>query len=59
MLEVEQAERMMKRFQKGLFNMNDLKMQLDQMLKMGGMQGVMGVDAGHGQDAETGRSRRF
>jgi signal recognition particle subunit SRP54 len=34
---------MMKRFQKGLFNMNDLKMQLDQMLKMGGMQGLMGM----------------
>ncbi|CUX79438.1 MAG: signal recognition particle subunit SRP54 Ffh [Roseibaca calidilacus] len=48
-LEVEQAERMMKRFQKGLFNMNDLKMQLDQMLKMGGMQGVMGVMPGMGK----------
>ncbi|MBC7143301.1 MAG: signal recognition particle protein, partial [Rhodobacteraceae bacterium] len=31
-LEAEQAERMMKRFQKGLFNMNDLKGQLEQML---------------------------
>jgi signal recognition particle subunit SRP54 len=41
--EREQAERMVKRFQKGLFNMNDLKMQLDQMLKMGGMQGLMGM----------------
>jgi signal recognition particle subunit SRP54 len=48
-LEVEQAERMMKRFQKGLFNMNDLKMQLDQMLKMGGMQGVMGMMPGMGK----------
>jgi signal recognition particle subunit SRP54 len=37
-LEAEQAERMMKRFQKGQFNMNDLKGQLEQMLKMGGMQ---------------------
>ncbi len=45
-LEVEQAERMMKRFQKGMFNMNDLKMQLEQMLKMGGMQGVMGMMPG-------------
>ncbi|MFN4058719.1 MAG: signal recognition particle protein [Roseinatronobacter sp.] len=45
-LEVEQAERMMKRFQKGLFNMNDLKMQLDQMMKMGGMQSVMGMMPG-------------
>ena len=44
--EAEQAERMMKRFQKGLFNMNDLKMQLEQMLKMGGMEGVMGMMPG-------------
>jgi signal recognition particle subunit SRP54 len=47
--EAEQAERMMKRFQKGLFNMNDLKGQLDQMLKMGGMQGVMGMMPGMGK----------
>ena len=45
-LEAEQAERMMKRFQKGQFNMNDLKQQLDQMLKMGGMQSVMGMMPG-------------
>jgi signal recognition particle subunit SRP54 len=42
-IEAEQAERMMKRFQKGQFNMNDLKMQLDQMLQMGGMEGMMGM----------------
>ena len=47
--EAEQAERMMKRFQKGLFNMNDLKSQLDQMMKMGGMQGVMGMLPGMGK----------
>jgi signal recognition particle subunit SRP54 len=46
--EAEQAERMMKRFQKGLFNMNDLKMQLEQMMKMGGMQGLMGMLPGMG-----------
>ncbi|NHF72627.1 signal recognition particle protein [Paracoccus xiamenensis] len=40
-LEVEQAERMMKRFQKGLFNMNDLRSQLEQMQKMGGMGSIM------------------
>ncbi|WP_370244597.1 signal recognition particle protein [Salipiger sp.] len=40
-LEAEQAERMMKRFSKGQFNMNDLKMQLEQMIKMGGMEGMM------------------
>ena len=45
-LEAEQAERMMKRFQKGLFNMNDLKGQLEQMMKMGGMQSIMGMMPG-------------
>jgi signal recognition particle subunit SRP54 len=56
--EAEQAERMMKRFQKGQFNMNDLKMQLDQMLKMGGMEGIMGMMPGmakmKGQMADAG-----
>ena len=42
-IEAEQAERMMRRFQKGQFNMNDLKMQLEQMMKMGGMEGLMGM----------------
>jgi len=45
-IEAEQAERMMKRFQKGRFNMNDLKMQLDQMQKMGGMESIMGMMPG-------------
>ncbi len=48
-LEAEQMERAMKRFQKGLFNMNDLKAQLDQMLKMGGMQSIMGMLPGMGK----------
>ncbi len=48
-LEAEAAERMMKRFQKGQFNMNDLKGQLEQMLKMGGMQGMMGMLPGMGK----------
>jgi len=48
-IEAEQAERMMKRFQKGQFNMNDLKMQLEQMLKMGGMEGIMGMMPGMGK----------
>jgi signal recognition particle subunit SRP54 len=56
--EAEQAERMMKRFQKGLFNMNDLRAQLEQMLKMGGMQGLMGMLPGmakmQAQAAEAG-----
>ncbi len=41
--EAEHAERMAKRFAKGLFNMNDLKGQLEQMMKMGGMQSIMGM----------------
>ena len=40
---------MMKRFQKGQFNMNDLKGQLEQMLKMGGMEGIMGMLPGMGK----------
>ncbi|QTN34568.1 signal recognition particle protein [Cognatishimia activa] len=51
-IEAEQAEKMMKRFQKGRFNMNDLKMQLEQMLKMGGMEGVMGMMPGMGKMAK-------
>ncbi|WP_425072471.1 signal recognition particle protein [Sagittula sp. S175] len=51
-LEVEQAERMMKRFQKGQFNMNDLKMQLEQMVKMGGMAGMMEMMPGMGKLAK-------
>jgi signal recognition particle subunit SRP54 len=51
-IEAEQAERMMKRFQKGQFNMNDLKMQLEQMIKMGGMEGIMGMMPGMGKMAK-------
>ncbi|MGR3641714.1 signal recognition particle protein [Alterinioella nitratireducens] len=45
-LEAEQAERMMKRFQKGQFNLNDMRGQLEQMLKMGGMEGMMSMMPG-------------
>jgi len=48
-IEAEQAERMMKRFQKGQFNMNDLRAQLEQMMKMGGMGGVMSMMPGMGK----------
>jgi signal recognition particle subunit SRP54 len=51
-LEVEQAERMMRRFQKGLFNMNDMKGQLEQMQKMGGVQSIMGMMPGMGKMAK-------
>ena len=57
--EAEQAERMAKRFAKGLFNMNDLKSQLDQMLKMGGMQGVMGMLPGMGKMAKAAEDAGF
>ncbi|MCB1329356.1 MAG: signal recognition particle protein [Maritimibacter sp.] len=50
-IEAEQAERMMRRFTKGQFNMNDLQMQLEQMLKMGGMESVMGMLPGMGKMA--------
>jgi hypothetical protein len=43
---------MMKRMAKGQFNMNDLKMQLEQMIKMGGMQGMMGMMPGMGKMAK-------
>jgi signal recognition particle subunit SRP54 len=51
-IEAEQAERMMRRFQKGQFNMNDLKSQLEQMQKMGGMESVMGMLPGMGKMAK-------
>ena len=50
--EVEQAERMARRFAKGMFNMNDLKGQLEQMQKMGGMQSLMGMMPGMGKMAK-------
>ena len=58
-LEVEQAERMMKRFQKGMFNMNDLKGQLEQMQKMGGMQSIMGMMPGMGKMAKQAEAAGF
>lgn len=48
-IEAREAERMMKRFQKGRFDMNDLQNQLEQMLKMGGMGGLMGMLPGMGK----------
>ena len=50
-IEQEQAEKMMKRFQKGRFDMNDLRGQLEQMQKMGGMEGIMGMMPGMGKMA--------
>jgi len=58
-IEAEQAEKMMKRFQKGRFNMNDLRMQLEQMLKMGGMEGIMGMMPGMGKLAAQAKDSGF
>ena len=57
--EAEQAERMARRFSKGLFNMNDLKGQLEQMQKMGGMQGLMGMLPGMGKMAKQAEEAGF
>ena len=51
-IEAEQAEKMMRRMAKGQFNMNDLRMQLEQMVKMGGMQSMMGMMPGMGKMAK-------
>ncbi len=48
-IEAEQAERMARRMMKGRFNMNDLKMQLEQMQKMGGMEGILSMMPGMGK----------
>ncbi|MCY3985263.1 MAG: signal recognition particle protein [Roseovarius sp.] len=48
-MEAEQADRMFKRLQKGYFNMNDLKMQLEQMQNMGGMRSIMKMMPGMGK----------
>ncbi|MBD0866600.1 MAG: signal recognition particle protein [Rhodobacteraceae bacterium] len=58
-IETEQAERMIKRMAKGQFNMNDLKMQLEQMLQMGGMQGLMGMLPSIGKMAKQVEEARF
>jgi signal recognition particle subunit SRP54 len=39
----------MRRFQKGRFDMNDLATQLEQMLKMGGMSGIVSMLPGMGK----------
>ncbi len=51
-IEQAEAERMMKRFQKGRFDMNDLRTQLEQMQKMGGMEGMMQMLPGMGKLAK-------
>lgn len=58
-IEAEQVERTMKRLQKGRFNMNDLKTQLEQMIKMGGMESVMGLMPGMNKMAKQVREAGF
>ncbi len=48
-MEREAAERQAKRMMKGRFDMNDLRQQLEQMMKLGGMSGVMGMLPGMGK----------
>lgn len=49
--EQEQAERMARRMKKGLFSMNDMRAQLEQMVKMGGAEKVMEMIPGGGKMA--------
>ncbi|HSF95599.1 MAG TPA: signal recognition particle protein [Thermohalobaculum sp.] len=51
-IEQAEAERMFKRFQKGRFDMNDLKSQLEQMIKLGGVSGIAGMLPGMGKLAK-------
>ena len=48
-IEQAEAEKQMKRFMKGRFDMNDLRKQLEQMQQMGGMGGIMGMLPGMGK----------
>lgn len=48
-VEAEQAEKMAKRMMQGRFDFNDLKGQLEQMIKMGGLGGLMGMLPGVGK----------
>ena len=47
--EEEKAERALRRFQRGYFNLNDLRSQLEAMEKMGGFQSVMSMMPGMGK----------
>lgn len=48
-LDKEKAEEMARKLKKGAFDMNDLFEQLNQMKKMGGLQGLMGMLPGVGK----------
>jgi len=48
-LEIEEAEKLAKRMAEGQFDMNDLRSQLGQMKKIGGLKGVMSMLPGVGK----------
>ena len=48
-IDAEKAAAMAKRMQKGLFDLNDLSAQLDQMKNLGGMGGIMSLMPGIGK----------
>ena len=48
-LDKEEAEKLAAKMKKGTFDMNDLKAQLNQMKKLGGMKGVLGMLPGVGK----------
>src|SRR6201995_3366103 len=48
-LDKEEAEKIAAKMKKGSFDMNDLKAQLNQMKKLGGMKGVLGMLPGVGK----------
>jgi len=48
-IEKEDAEKMAKKMAKGEFDLDDLRTQLQQMSKMGGMKGVLGMLPGMGK----------
>ena len=48
-MDEEKTNRMIRRLEKGHFNMNDLRLQLEQTVKMGGVKGMMGMIPGLGK----------
>lgn len=48
-IEADEAERMMKKMKKGMFDFDDLRSQLQQMKKIGGMSSILGMLPGLGK----------
>ncbi len=48
-IEAEDAEKMMKKMKKGMFDFDDLRSQLQQMKKLGGMSSILGMLPGLGK----------